>query len=241
MAFNLLLAATVIYAGFQLRSAWVAAKAREAARLHAPQPAVPAPVIPAAPKPPSVVATSYIDVAQKDLFEKDRNPNVIKEIPAPPPPPPLPPPLPAYHGMMNLGDKEGPLLIMSKSGSAQQEEVHRGEMIGEFKLIAFDRNEITLEWNGQTIKKSTDEFSRLGGNNSSAAAAGAPAFSVPTAANPTPNAPIVTADKGPGETRGATRACQPGDSAAPGTVQDGYVKVVRPGPFGSACFWEPAK
>ena len=44
------------------------------------------------------------------LFDRSRNSTVVVEVPPPPPPKPMPP-LPAYHGMMNLGD--GPVAVMS--------------------------------------------------------------------------------------------------------------------------------
>jgi hypothetical protein len=39
----------------------------------------------------------------------------------------------------------------------------------------------------------------------------------------------------------STRACVPGDTTPPGTVQDGLRKVVSKTPFGESCRWEPAK
>jgi hypothetical protein len=233
---NVVLAATAIYAGFQFHRQWTAAKAREAARLHVQTPAAPAPPLPAMPQQPVLQPVSYIDVANKDLFDPSRTPNVVKELPPPPPPPPPVPPLPAYYGMMNLGD--GYFAVMSTAGSSKQEEVRAGQMIGEFKLIAFNAKEITLDFQGQTIHQRTDEAPR---QNNYAAAAGGAMPSIPSAANPTQNAPISTGDKGPGDDRGATRGCQPGDTSPAGTVRDGYVKVVRASPFGSSCFWEAGK
>ncbi len=52
--------------------------------------------------------------------------------------------------------------------------------------------------------------------------------------NKTPGVPGI--DLGTG-----IHACQPGDTAAAGTVADGLRKVIKPGPFGSRCYWESDK
>src|SRR5437868_2050466 len=73
-----------------------------------------------APPPPPVLKAptpaDYVDVAQRTLFARDRNPNVIVDAPPPPPPPPPMPALPHYHGQMSLGT---PIVILSL-GSAEQ-------------------------------------------------------------------------------------------------------------------------
>jgi len=229
---NVLLAAAAIYAGFQFHNQWVAAKARETARLNQKTSPAPPPVLPPMPPQPVLQPSSYIDVAHKDLFDPSRNPDVPIELPPPPPPPRIPPPLPSFYGMMNLGD--GYIAIMSKSGSSDQQEVRAGEMIGEFKLVAFNPKEITLEWEGQTIHQRTDEVAPQ-----SRRSTGAATTALPSATNPVNTPAVVMADKGPGADNGmANRPCQIGDTSAPGTVQEGFRKVVRPGPFGNTCYWE---
>ena len=47
-------------------------------------------------------ATKYNDVAQKNLFSKDRNPQVIIDPPKPPDPPKPMPKLPVVYGVMGL-------------------------------------------------------------------------------------------------------------------------------------------
>ena len=68
----------------------------------------------------------------------------------------------------------------------------------------------------------------------------------PTAAAPAASAQILSssgsASQGPGvDTGGGIRACTAGDSAAPGTVSDGYRKIVSETPFGKVCRWEKLK
>ncbi len=94
-------------------------------------------------------------IAQKDLFDRSRNPDVPVEVVPPPPKPPVPP-LPVYHGAMNLGD--GPEAILSVNPGAPQQATRPGEMIGPFKLIDITRQDLTLEWNGELIRKSVDEL-----------------------------------------------------------------------------------
>jgi len=43
-----------------------------------------------------MTAMEYNEVAQKNLFAKDRNPNVILDPPPAPQPPPPPPPMPEF-------------------------------------------------------------------------------------------------------------------------------------------------
>jgi hypothetical protein len=241
LALNLLLVAVLIYAGFQFHARRVAAQAREAAILSRKVAPLAAPVLAPLPMPSAVIPSAYEDVAQKDLFDQSRNPNVPIELPPPAPPPKDPPPLPYFHGMMNLGD--GPFAIMSKSGSAAQEEVHAGGMIGEFKLLDFNLKEITLEWDGRVIHKRADDMAKeAGGARPPADFTGGSGIAVmPGVASP-PQPPPRLTELGPGPDAGNTyRPCQAGDSSPNGAVADGYRKVVRPTIFGNECHWEPVK
>jgi hypothetical protein len=100
---NLVLLALTGAAALHLRREWTDADAREQAVLQQRIKPVPAPPItPLRPAEP-VKAAGYIDIAQKMLFSKDRNPTVVIEPPAPPPPKPMPA-LPLFHGLLDLGD-----------------------------------------------------------------------------------------------------------------------------------------
>src|SRR5262249_6179149 len=114
-----------------------------------------------------------------------------------------------------------------------------------FKLVAFDNENITLEWEGQQVQK------RLGDlrmkepppEQAAAAAAAAPAATaVKTLNNPsdaakqTPSKPELGNDMGNG-----FRGCQPGDNSPAGTVLNGYRKVMSRSLMGSSCYWEQVK
>src|SRR5438552_14006738 len=101
------------------------------------------------------MATNYAPIAQQMLFDPSRNPNVpVEQAPPPPPPPPMPP-LPAYHGMMNIGDS-GPMAFLS-IGNGRNQAIHIGEPIGAFKLLDVNSDEVTFEWDSKPVKQ---QFSR---------------------------------------------------------------------------------
>ena len=89
---NLALLALAATLGWQLRVRWLDARTHERTFLSR-TPAGP-PVLPPPPAqlPKPVSPADYIDVAQKTLFSKDRNPNVIVDPPPPAPAPPKPAP-----------------------------------------------------------------------------------------------------------------------------------------------------
>jgi hypothetical protein len=238
LALNLLLVATLIYAGFQFHERRAAAQAREAETLSRKVAPLAPPALAPLAAPPAVMPSAYENVAQKDLFDQSRNPNVPIDLPPPPPPLKDPPPLPYFHGMMNIGD--GPIAIMSKTGSGTQEEVRAGGMIGEFKLLDFNLKEITLEWDGRVIHKRAEDMPKQEGSPRPAADfAGSSGIAVMpgVASGPLP-APKLS-EMGPGADTGNTfRPCQAGDSSPNGAVADGYRKVVRATMFGNECHWE---
>ena len=100
---DVVLAAVAVYAGFQFRGQWLAAKAREAAILNRKLTPPPPPQFAPLATAPPVLSAGYAEIAQKLLFDRSRNSTVVVEVPPPPPPKPMPP-LPVYHGMMNIGD-----------------------------------------------------------------------------------------------------------------------------------------
>jgi hypothetical protein len=229
---DLVLGAASVYAAWQFRTEWRAAKARESALLNQKPRAAPAqPFIPLPPAPP-VTAASYADVAENMLFDKSRNATVAVETPPPPPSKPMPA-LPVYHGVMNLGD--GQVAIMSVTAASAQEEIRPGDAIGQFKLVDVNTEEIVFEWEGKTIHKKMDEILER-------AAAQQAAESGPKDAAPPP-APVQETAKrptGPGSlTSGGERRCDPNDSSPIGTVTDGYRKMSYPTPFGNVCRWDP--
>jgi len=231
---NVLLLALAVLAAWQLRNRWQADKARAAAELHRRVAPIPGPPFTAAPVPPAVLPAGYAEIAQKDLFDRSRNPDVIVEKPPVPPPPPVPP-LPVYHGSMNFfGD--GPVAILSVNASAPQQATHPGEMIGPFKLIDITREDLTLEWDGQMIRKPLDEITNHGAAPQ-AETASTGRTEAPAAVQARVEPPIA---KGPGEsTTFGFKTCVPNDTTPVGTVQDGFRKTQVQTPFGPACVWDP--
>jgi len=229
---DLALGVLIAYVAWQFRMEWLAAKAREAALLNRKPPAAPAQTFTPLPPAPPVTAASYADIAQNMLLDKSRNATVVVEPPAPPPLKPMPA-LPVYHGLMNLGD--GQVAVMSVTAASAQEEIRPGEVIGQFKLVDVNTEEIVLEWEGKTIHKKMDEILDRTATQQVAdprpTDAALPAMQVPEVAKkPTgPGAPAA----------GGERLCDPNDSSPVGTVTDGYRKMSYPTPFGNVCRWDP--
>lgn len=229
---NLALLALTALAGWQLRREWRAARLRDQATLNkSVRPVATPPASAASPAGP-VTAAGYADIAQKMLFAKDRNPEVVKEEAPPPPPPPMPP-LPVFRGVMNLGG--GAVAILSVDAKAPSQEIRTGQQVGEFKLVAIRSTDIVLEWNGEQVTKSMDELKAHEEENQQQVA------SARTEAPP-PAAAAQMVQAGPGVDIGAgKRACVKNDSTPAGAVVDGLRKVVTESPFGPICRWEPVK
>jgi hypothetical protein len=233
---NLALAGTLVWATLAARDAWRASKAHQRATLT--RPATPPPALPWQPLPnsPAVLPAAYKDVAQRDLLDRSRDPNVPVELPPPPPPPPPVPPLPVYHGYMNL---DGPIAILSMTKNSAHEAVHPGEKIGEFILLSVNMNEIELGWRDRVIRKPVDA---LEDHSTPAVQAAAARYEITYAPPSLTSAPGPPPPPGPGEkTHFGIKLCTTGDTSEVGAVVDGYRKVSSPTPFGASCFWEPVQ
>jgi hypothetical protein len=229
---NLALIAVIALAGWRLRTEWLEARAREDAVLQKRIKPVAAPKVSPLPKVEPVKPAGYIDIAQKMLFSKDRNPTVVVEAPAPPPPKPMPP-LPIFHGVYDLG--EGVTAVMSEKPAAPHRDYRPGDQVGDFKLVSVDTQQIVLEWDGKKIVKQVQELV------ATAAAAQPAAANQGSAAAPPPKVPV-HADAAPGPDLGrGVSACQRGDDSPEGTVANGMRKVIKKTPFGGSCYWEPLK
>jgi len=113
-----------------------------------------------------------------------------------------------------------------------------GDTVGPFKLVAFNRETITLEWHGKPKDYPLADLKPKEPVAQPAAGAVAPQRSVSSG-----SIIGVADDKNPivGQQNGELRSCVNGDQSPAGTVKDGYRKVVVPGPFGPSCHWELAK
>jgi hypothetical protein len=220
---------------WRLPEAWVAARAREEAVLHRRVTPKSIAGAPAGPRIEPVLATSYADIAEKMLFAKDRNPTVVVEV-KPEPPKPMPK-LPALYGVMNLLD--GTTAIMSEKPETRHVGVRPGEKIGEFTLVAVDRDEITFAWEGKEVTRKIDAMIDRAGPVPPAPS-GMQRSGQAVVAVPPSQAQQARGDPAPGvEVAKGIRACQRGDTSPAGTVADGYKKLVTPTPFGDSCRWVP--
>jgi hypothetical protein len=224
--------------GWQLRREWVDSHARTLALLHGTLP--PSKVLAPAPldKVDPLSAASYLEIALKNLFSQDRNPNVVVDPPKPEPEKP-PPPFPVAHGVM-LWDGVPPTIVLSEKANGDQRGYHPGDTIGQWKLVALDNSYADFEWNGKEFKKRIDELI----DRTPIPAASQPVASkaAPVAAAPAAQSLSSGAKSGPGiDTGGGQKGCVAGDDAPAGTIVDGMKKIVIPTPFGNNCHWESAK
>ncbi len=234
---NLVLLLAVVAAGWRLRQDWLAAHSREQLMLRRRvAPPLPPPVIFSKPSEP-VLAASYVDIAQKMLFSKDRNPNVVVDV-KPVQVKPMPP-LPLLYGVMHLPD--GATAIMSEKTGGRHKGVRPGEKVGEFTLLNVTLEDITLEWDGkQMVKKIDDLIDRAGPPQPSAD--GSTVRATPPPAGKSPAQPDSQPEGKPEPGKQMTermRACQPGDTSPAGTVSGGFIKKTTASPFGTQCRWEP--
>ena len=239
LALNLALLALLGTLGWMLRAHWRETRARELATLSKAVRKIEV-LPPPSPAPPeAAVPANYLEVAQKTLFSKDRNPNVIIDVVPPPAPKPEEPtpPRPYYFGQMGFGQQPVALLSVEKGG---QKGFHVGDEVGPFKLVAFNRETITFEWNGKTLEYPLAELKPKEPQAAQQAAAIGAAPSKPQSLGPVIG---ITEEKGGvlGTQNGEIRSCVAGDKTPAGTVKDGYRKTVVNGPFGPSCQWEPIR
>ncbi len=194
--------------------------------------------------PERTVAANYLDIASRLLFSKDRNPTVVI---APPPVKQIPA-FPLAYGVLMMADP--PIIMMSAKKGEAQKGYRAGDKIGDFQIVTFDARTIVFEWDGQKFPKNVQELADrdaqtaalLAGQNTQNIPAAAPAASSSSGAQILSGSGSTASSQGPGvDTGGGIRACAPGDTAAPGTVSDGYRKVVSETPFGKVCRWEKVK
>lgn len=236
LLWNFLLAVCATAGIYELRQQWIETRTQEQAVLLR-KPVLPKVDVPPPPaKPAPFQAISYVDVAQKTLFSKDRNPNVEIVAPPPPPPPPPMPALPKVYGVLGL--PSGAVAIMSEKSGAVQQHVRENDNIGEFKIAKLSPQKITLQWHDKTVEKSIDELL----DRAPVAAAPEPPARAAAAAAPAnqPAGPAVPPQFGveigpPGH---SVHACKGDDTSPAGTVLEGYKKTIENTPFGQACRWQ---
>jgi hypothetical protein len=235
------LAALFFFLVWQMRREWVEAHARAQAFLSTPVGRVPAPHLAALPKIAPLAAVAYAEVAQMNLFSKDRNPQVIVDVD-----PPKVKPIPAFpvaRGVL-LWEGTPPVVLLSLRKGGPQKGYRAGDQVGDWKLVSVDSQYVVFEWDGKEFKKRIDELMDRSAQVAETvqSPAAAPASNVAPAAKAQSLSDSATksdhwVDVGATDMRG----CKPGDDTATGTVVDGFKKVVSATPFGSACRWEQVK
>ena len=234
MALNLALAVTVCALVWQARVRWTEAQELRRATLNVRVKPAAAPPIAPVPQPETPPATKYLDVATKDLFSADRNPDPIIDPPKVEVPKPMPS-LPVASGVMNL--PSGVKAFMAEKSGQPARMVKVDDVVGEFKIVALDAKNVTFEWDGKQITKKIDDLiDRSNDVASNGAGAG------PNLPPPPPSAPLAAKpldqNTPPGkEMSPGVRSCTNGDTTPPGTVVDGYKKFSEPSPFGPICRW----
>ncbi len=226
--------------GWLLRQKWLEARAHEQAVLSRPVHVRPLQPPPSPPAAAPVSPADYLEVAQKTLFSKDRNPNVVVDPPPPPKPEPPLPALPVYWGQMSFGD---PVVILTAAKAPEQKSYHAGDNVGDFKLVAFDNDSITFDWNGKQVERKLLELAPKDGAAAWLTVQSAPAAAPPqvTTIAPAPPQestvpPTVGVDMG-----GGFRGCVKGENSPTGTVAGGYRKVIGQSLMGPTCNWEQVK
>ena len=239
IALNIVLVAALGALAWQTRIQLHEARLKRESTIHVQtKPAPIAPAIPA-PKPEAPTAVKYADVATKNLFAKDRNPNVIVDPPKVDPPKKMPP-LPVVYGVLGLPG--GTRAIMAEKSGLASVPVRAGDAIGQFKIASLDPQTVIFDWDGERIPKKIDDLIDRSNSSPPAATVNAPppaanaAPPPPRPANPQP-APTGPGAEVPNGAGPSQRSCVPGDTSPPNSVVDGYRKNVVPTPFGNICSW----
>jgi hypothetical protein len=232
IALNLLLAAIVCATVWKGVAEWREAQALRRTTVNVVvKPASPPPIT-AVPQPETPVATRYVDVVKKNLFSSDRNDEIAIEPPKVEVPKPMPP-LPVATGVMKL--PSGAKAFMADKAGEPTRLVSVGDKIGEFKIVALDDRNVTFDWNGKQVQKNIDDL--MDRSNRPSASAGPAASGPRPAGAQAPPPPSPQGERSGTTLTATTKACKPGDTSPPGTVEDGYRKVVTPSIFGDVCRW----
>jgi hypothetical protein len=230
IALNVLLLAALAVIAWEGRVRWRDAQAERQANLNAKSKPAAVKTLPPAAPPAAAQPVQYADVATKDLFAKDRNPNVIIDPPKVEVAKPMPA-LPVIYGVLGLPSGTRAIMAEKKGGAGKS--VHEGDQVGEFKIVSLDTKDVVFDWDGKQISRKIDDLIDRSTTNTPSPGP-AVALAPPPAA--VPAGPAKTDDA----TKQAEKPCVPGDNSPAGTVVDGYRKVFAAAttPFGPmGCHW----
>ncbi len=245
---NVVLLVVLLVLGHVLRQHWQEAHLREQKILDAKiRPAEPQ-YMPTRPMVQKLQPTTYVDVAQKVLFARDRNPDVIPDPPKPPPPPPPVPPFPVAHGVMILGDVP-PTIILSANAKAEQQAYRAGDKVGEFEIASINDRQVIFTWDGKTFVKNISDLEAADttpANQQQTQNTAPPVQNTPPPPVAQTPAEVISTQSGPLGGRdlmpdGKTKSCQQSDPNPTGAVVDGYRKVMLVNPLAPSapyCQWQ---
>jgi hypothetical protein len=232
---NLLLAGLTGVAGWRLRQDWLRDHQHASTVINRQVKPVAVVVMPPVAPPSPFAAPTFADVAQKDLFSKDRNPNVVIP-PVEIKPAPKWPRMPILYGVMGLPG--GMIAMLKERPDSRSRGVGVGEKIGDLKLVALSSEKISFEFDGQVQEKNVQDLVDRGGSSSRAPEVADSNTSQNPANIAARGGPPVVAkpgvDVGAG---GQVKACDPRDTSPAGTQVDGFTKIMKTNPFGVECTW----
>ena len=236
MLLNLLLVGGLAAVGWQAREELRRSQADRKAHLNVPVKAAVVPPPPVFPKPVAPAAIQFEDVAKKNLFAKDRSPDIVVEPPKPVEVKKMPA-LPVVYGVMAM--PSGVRAIMAANKGEPGHGTRVGDKLGEFEIAALESERITVLWNGGKVERRIEDLIDRSGPPHQGGGGGAAPGPRGPAAPPLPPPPSNAPPKMGDVTGEGTRACAAGDNSPAGPVLDGYRKTVVQTPFGPmGCRWQ---
>jgi hypothetical protein len=130
---------------YHMRREWIDAHARTNAVLSAKIPSAQVPKLAPLSKVTPLTGIAYAEVAQLNLFSKDRNPQVIIDVVEPKPKPI--PPFPVARGVL-MWEGTPPAIVLSVRPGGAQKSYRAGDKIGDFEIVSLD-NQYIVFWLGR--------------------------------------------------------------------------------------------
>lgn len=244
---NALLGGLLILGASELYRQTLEAEARYL-RLEEPAGVATLPEAEAASAREAVRQADYLPIAERLLFHRDRNSEIIVEVA--PPEVVQQPPLPALSGLVDLGG--GPTALMAAKSGDTPTWFDLGDKVGDYVFAGVEGDKVKLTWSEQEFLVAREDMAaapppskktsgprksrdpRTVANEAAKPPAAAGGDGANLTAKATGEANIGVGDEfAPGRFR-----VLPGDKHENGAEVKGYRKVVRQTPFGSQSWWE---